>query len=283
LKLGTVPGLVVVPEGEDQLKYRIEKVAAMGLTAMNVFVVQDKLDPSYLESVAELAAKRGVELRGGTGGNFYLSGDEARAEVERVAGTLRTMARHLGVRYSSLASGPMRTHHRFADGPPLEERKAAIAQNVGMLADAVAADSFTIAVENHCDWRGHEVVDIVKAANRPNLKMQLDTGNAFSVFEDPVECARVMAPWVVSVHLKDIRVTPFSYDEVQGIQGVSVPLGEGHVDNATICGILRQHCPNLPSIPLLIEPFYIPRGADVTAFFETSVAWAKRELRAYLD
>jgi sugar phosphate isomerase/epimerase len=113
--------------------------------------------------------------------------------------------------------------------------------------------------------------------------MQLDTGNAFSVFEDPIECARVMAPWVVSVHLKDILVTPFSYDDVQGIRGVSVPLGEGQVDNAAICGILRRHAPDPSSIPLLIEPFYIPRGADVTAFFETSVAWAKRELREYLE
>jgi sugar phosphate isomerase/epimerase len=177
----------------------------------------------------------------------------------------------------------MLTHHRFADGPPLEERKAAIARNLGELADAVAPDGFTLAVENHCDWRGHEIVDVVKAANRPNLKMQLDTGNAFSVFEDPVECARMMAPWVVSVHLKDIRVTPFATGEVQGIRGVSVPLGEGHVDNAAICDILQQHAPNPSSIPLLIEPFYIPRGADVTAFFETSVAWAKRALSAYLQ
>jgi sugar phosphate isomerase/epimerase len=277
-----VPGLVVVPDGEDQLTYRIEKVAAMGLSALNVFVVQDQPDPSYLERAAELAAKRGVELRGGTGGNFYLGGDEARSEVERVAGMLRVLARHAGVRYSSLASGPMRTHHRFVDGPPLAERKARVAENVAALADAVAPDNFTIAIENHCDWRGHEIVDIVKQANRPNLKMQLDTGNAFSVFEDPVECARVMAPWVVSVHLKDIRVIPYSYDEVQGIRGVSVPLGEGHVDNAAICGILQQHAPNPSSIPLLLEPFYVPRGADVTAFFETSVAWAKENLAAFL-
>ena len=282
MKLGTVPNLVVVPDGEDQLKYRIEKVAAMGLTAMGVSVRPETMDSGYLESVAELAAKRGVELRGGGGGNFYLTGDEARAEVDRVATSLHLMARHLGVRYSSLASGPMQTHHRFADGPPLEERKAAIAQNLAALADAVAPDGFTLALENHCDWRGHEVVDIVKQANRSNLKMQLDTGNAFSVFEDPVACARAMAPWVVSVHLKDLHVTPYAYGDVQGIRGVSVPLGEGHVDNVAICDVLQQNSPNPAAIPLLIEPFYIPRDADVPAFFETSVAWAKKYLAPYL-
>jgi 3-oxoisoapionate decarboxylase len=282
MKLGTVPNLIVVPEGEDQLKYRIEKVAAMGLTAMGVFVRPETMDAGYLEGVAELAAKRGVELRGGGGGNFYLDGDEAAAEVERVATSLHLMARRLGVRYSSRASGPMLTHYRFAAGPPLAERKAAIARNLAALADAVAPNGFTLALENHCDWRGYEVVDIVKQANRPNLKMQLDTGNAFAVFEDPVACAEAMAPWVVSVHLKDVHVTPFVTGDVQGTRAVSVPLGEGHVDNVAICKILQQNSPNPAGVPLMIEPFYIPRGADVTAFFETSVAWAKKNLAAYL-
>ena len=283
MKLGTVPGLIVVPDGEDQLTYRINKAAEVGLTSLGVFLEPDPSQAAYLEGVAELAAKRGIELRGGTGGNFYLSGLEAQVEIDRVAASLEFLARHLGVHYSSLASGPMQTHHRFAPGPPLEERKAAIARNLGSLADRLAPIGFTLALENHCDWRGHEIVEIVHAANRPNLKMQLDTGNAFSVFEDPVECARAMAPWVVSVHLKDLHVTPFSFGEVRGTRGVSVPLGEGHVDNAAICAILQAESDHPEGIPLMIEPFYIPPGADVTAFFNTSVDWAKRNLREYLN
>jgi sugar phosphate isomerase/epimerase len=282
VKLGTVPSLIVVPEGQDQLKYRVNKAADVGLTVLGVFLNPDPTQVAYLESVAELAAKRGIELRAGTGANFYLSGAEAQVEIDRTAASLEFLSKHLGVRYSSLASGPMATHHRFAAGPPLEERKAAIARNLGTLADRVAPIGFTLALENHCDWRGHEIVDIVKAANRPNLKMQLDTGNAFSVFEDPVECARAMAPWVVSVHLKDLHVTPFASGEVRGTRAVSVPLGEGHVDNVAICGILQAQSANPAGIPLMLEPFYIPPGTDVTAFFNTSVAWAKKNLAPYL-
>jgi sugar phosphate isomerase/epimerase len=282
LKLGTVPGLIVVPAGEDQLKYRVNKVADDGLTVLGVFLGPDMKDPAYLESVAELAAKRGIELRAGSGANFYLTGDDAAAEIDRAATTLELLARHLGVRYSSLASGPMLTHHRFADGPPLDERKATLATNLGALADRMSASGFTLALENHCDWRGHEIVDIVKSANRPNLKMQLDTGNAFSVFEDPVECARAMAPWVVSVHLKDLHVTPFATGDALGTRGVSVPLGAGHVDNVAICAILRAHSKDPAGIPLMIEPFYIPPGSDVAAFYDTSIAWAKQHLAPYL-
>ena len=283
MKLGTVPGLIVVPKGEDQLIYRVNKASDVGLTVLGVFLNPDPSQVAYLEGVAELAAKRGIELRAGTGANFYLSGDEAKVEVDKTAASLEFLSKHLGVRYSSLASGPMMTHTRFAPGPPLEERKAAIARNLGMLADRLAPIGFTLALENHCDWRGHEIVDIVKAANRPNLKMQLDTGNAFSVFEDPVECAQVMAPWVVSVHLKDLHVTPFADGEARGVRGVSVPLGEGHVDNVAICAILQATSANPAAIPLMIEPFYIPEGMDVTAFFNTSVAWAKQNLGQFLS
>lgn len=282
MKLGTVPSLIVVPDGEDELRYRVETAARLGLTVLGVFLRPEMRDAGYLESVAELAAKRGIELRYGTGGNFYLAGDAARAEVERVAEALLFAARHLGIRSSSLASGPMLTHHRFAAGPPLDERKAAVAGNLGALADAVASAGITLALENHTDWRGHEVVDVVKRANRPNLKLQLDTGNAFAVFEDPVDCARAMAPLVVSVHLKDLRVTPFATGEVEGTRAVSVPLGEGHVDNVAICGILQEWSPDPANLPLMIEPFYIPRGADVTDFLERSVVWAKEQLAAYL-
>src|SRR5258708_37671473 len=104
MKLGSVPGLIVVPEGEDQLLYRVDKAAQVGLTVLGVFPGANARDAAYLESVAERAAKRGIELRFGTGGNFYLSGDEARAEVERVAESLVFAARHLGIRFSSLAS-----------------------------------------------------------------------------------------------------------------------------------------------------------------------------------
>jgi len=283
VKLGSVPNLIVVPEGEDQLKYRVEKSAQVGLSCMGVFLRPEMMDAAYLESVAELAEKRGIELRGGGGGNFYLEGDEARAEVERVAERLTFLAGHLGITYSSLASGPMLTHHRFADGPPLEQRKATLSTNLAALADAVEPAGLTLALENHCDWRGHEIAQIVKGANRPNLMMQIDTGNAVSVFEEPVDCARAMAPWVVSSHLKDIHVTPFATGECRGSRAVAVPLGEGHVDNVAICEILAKEAPDPKSIALIIEPFYVPDGADVNAFFETSVAWAKKHLARFLS
>ena len=86
----------------------------------------------------------------------------------------------------------MLTSHRWMPGPPIPERLARLAENLGALADAVRDAGITLGMENHCDFRGHEIASVIQQADRPNLRVQLDTGNAFSVFEEPVE-AREMA------------------------------------------------------------------------------------------
>ena len=285
MKLGTVMNLISVPEGADPYKYRIEKTAELGLKVLGVFFVNADSwkDRAYLTSLGELAQQRGIELRMGTGGNFYLEGAEGDAEVARVAEMIQTIAGPTGIRFSSLASGPMLTTHRWAPGKPLEERKAILAANLGKLADAVAGAGITLGVENHCDWRGHEIAEIVQRANRPNLRVQIDTGNAFSVFEEPVDCARALAPYVVSCHLKDIHVTPFAPAPCRGSRAVAVPLGEGHVDNVTICQILQEKAPDPASIGLMIEPFYLPEEITPDEFLSRSVAWARQHLAPFLD
>jgi 3-oxoisoapionate decarboxylase len=282
MKLGSVSSLIDVPAGQEPESYRIERVAALGLTVLGVNFRDTWQDGAYLERVRDLARARGVELRLGAGGNFYLEGAAAAAEVEQVAARLLTIARHTDIRMSSIVSGPMIETHRFTPGRPIPERLALVADNLGRLADAVAGAGITLALENHCDYRGHEIAAIIERAGRPNLRVQLDTGNAFSVFEEPVECARVLAPYVVSCHLKDIHVTPFAPAPCRGTRAVTAPLGRGHVDNVACCRLLQEHAPDPAAIALMIEPFYLPEDGDLDGFLTTSVAWARAHLAPFL-
>src|SRR5512142_2670802 len=113
---------------------------------------------------------------------------------------------------------------------------------------------------------------MLEKANRPNLKAQIDTGNAYTVFEEPVDCAKAMAKWVVSVHLKDIKGTPL-------IMGMSVaetvPLGLGMVDNVTICQILAEQAPDPKNIALLNEPLAMPAEWERDAFLRVSTEWCR--------
>lgn len=283
MRLGSVSNLIPVPDGEDPILSRINGAAQLGLSALSVNFPVELPDQSYLEQVRAGADERGIELRlGSTGVNFYLEGAEGETQRTRAAERLRTISRHTGIRFSALQAGPMLETHRWVPGQPIPDRLARLAHTMGAFADAVRDTGIMLGLENHCDYRGHEIASIITRADRPNLRVQLDTGNAFSVFEDPVDCAVALAPFVVSVHLKDIHVTPFAPPPCRGARGVAVPLGEGHVDNLAICQILQKLAPDPTNLPLLFEPFYLD-DADPAAFMQTSLTWARKHLTPYLN
>jgi sugar phosphate isomerase/epimerase len=283
VKLGSVSSLLVPPPDLDPMTWRINRAADLGLAALGIsFRNESWREPSYVEDLAALADRRGVELRLGTGGNFSLPDSEIGAEIERVAAYVTTVARHSAIRFASLACGPM-TLHRWSPEPPLAERLERLPVRLGWLADAVASQGVVLGVENHCDYRGYEIARILQDANRPNLRAQLDTGNAFSVFEEPVDCARALAGYTVSVHLKDIRVTPFDGPPTRGSRAQSVPLGAGNVDNRAIVQILQEQAPDPAGLALLIEPFYLSEDLDPDRFLEVSIGWARAHLAPYLS
>jgi sugar phosphate isomerase/epimerase len=88
-----------------------------------------------------------------------------------------------------------------------EPREPQIENSVRMLKEAaeVAAEhDVVLALENHIDFTGPEMLRILEGVGSDNLKVNLDTGNPIRVYEDPVECAKAVAPYVVSTHTKDI-------------------------------------------------------------------------------
>ena len=286
MKFGSVGNLINPAPGADPLLGRIDRAAELGLNVISIgFREPAQRDPGYMASVAERAAKKGVELRLGGGGRFGSADPaERQAEVDRVIESLLFVNKHTGIKFSSLANGPM-SHNRWSPEPPMDERIEIIGDNLAKVADGVASAGMTIGLENHCDYRGYECAAMLARGNRPNLRCQLDTGNAFTVFEEPVDCARALAKYTVSVHLKDVKVTPYAHEPFMGTTGASVALGEGNVDNAAICGILAAESPNPAGLALMIEPL-VGLFADDAArekFLQTSIAWARANLAAYIS
>jgi sugar phosphate isomerase/epimerase len=293
MKLGTMTwGQLMVVAGDEPLFGQIDRTRELGCTWMAANYVKpaqsasDPLDAGYMERAAEYAAKCGVTLMPTIRGTFGAADPEARKlAVAQASASVVTINRYTGAKLFACLNWPM-THTRFEPTPPLSERLDLIASNLGLVADAAAEVGVTIALENHCDYRGHEIATILGKANRGNLKAQLDTGNAFVVFEDPVDCAKAMAKWTISVHLKDVRVTPLAPPPWSGPRGESVALGEGHVDNLTICKLLAETSTDTTNMPLLIEPLQMPVGVDsawIDAFWKKSLAWCRENLAEYLS
>ncbi len=85
-----------------------------------------------------------------------------------------------------------------------------------------------LAMENHADFDTQEMLRILEGVDSEYLRVNLDTGNALRVFDDPVQATRLLAPYTVATHLKDIAVHQGSPREFAFWR--SCPIGQGIVD-----------------------------------------------------
>ncbi|WP_406649872.1 sugar phosphate isomerase/epimerase [Aliisedimentitalea scapharcae] len=89
-----------------------------------------------------------------------------------------------------------------------------------------------IVLENHEDFTGPELADIVEQVNHPNLKILYDYGNSQMVLEDPIAALDAVLPHVHSIHFKDhvmIRAQDAGQLTVAG-----VPVGDGFLPLADL-------------------------------------------------
>lgn len=101
----------------------------------------------------------------------------------------------------------------------------------------------TIVFENHEDFQGAVISNILAKVNHPRIKALYDYGNSQMVGEDPMEALRAMQPYVDAVHVKDHVI--LSSEGQIWVQGV--PMGQGLLPimeqtEALYAGGLRRFC-----------------------------------------
>jgi sugar phosphate isomerase/epimerase len=92
-----------------------------------------------------------------------------------------------------------------------------------------------LAIEDHQDFTSSELVELCETT-APNVGVCLDTGNALSVGEDPVEFAKTVAPCAKHVHLKDYRVQWTG----EGYRLIRCAIGEGVIPFAEIVEVFKN-------------------------------------------
>ena len=113
------------------------------------------------------------------------------------------------------------TRHRGTIREMMERTQRDLAECVA-LAELLGV---TVVLENHEDFIGPELAEIVSGIDHPNLRILYDYGNSQMVLEDPETALGAVLPYVHSVHVKDhvlIRSEPEGELLVAG-----VPVGEG--------------------------------------------------------
>ena len=105
-------------------------------------------------------------------------------------------------------------------------------------AKAAECYNITLALENHIDLLTPEIIELMETVASPALGICLDTANQLRLFEDPLEAARAMAPWVRTTHVKDI--VAWKGDPKTFAFWPSVPAGTGLVPLADILALLDE-------------------------------------------
>jgi sugar phosphate isomerase/epimerase len=157
----------------------------------------------------------------------------------RIAGALGAKTIRLGL--TTVLCGD-----RAALGPEWPALYGQVRHALHEAAPLARAAGITLAIENHQDFGGAELVAFCEEAG-PSVRICYDTGNSFPVAEAPLDFTRTVAPHVAHVHLKDYRVQ-FT-DE--GYRLVRCAIGDGAVPVAVIAAILAEHHPRLTAV---LEP-----------------------------
>lgn len=247
----------------DPVEAGMRLAAAKGV---QVFAGQlgDWRDAEHVARVAALREELGLELEGGWSYDFVLAdADTAAAALDRLDEYLERCCGPLGI----TTLGTCAHTDRWRKEPPsLPEALDRLAAALAPAAERCERRGCRLALENHADYRGHEIAQVIQAVDRPGLRARLDTGNAFWTFEDPVDCAAALAPFTITTHMKDIEI--LQYGQHRG-----AILGQGHVDFATILRLLRDLSPEPERLPLIAEVEALPKEVDHEAAGDASLAF----------
>ena len=117
-----------------------------------------------------------------------------------------------------------------------------------------------LAIENHKDWRAAEQVAWLKRLDSEWVGICYDLANNFTLCEDPTDTLRMLAPYTIMCHIKDVALDTYE----DGFLLSEVVMGEGMLDLKQIVQTLRQRDANMPFYLEMVtrDPWKIPVFTD---------------------
>lgn len=186
-------------------------------------------------AIRRAAEKSGVHLEG-----IVSPPADGGAKLERFAAELAT-AKACGanvVRTVMLGGRRYETFTKPQEYPAFAKRSAETLRRAEPVARKAGVK---LAVENHKDFRTDELIDLLKAISSDFVGVCVDTGNSIALLEEPMNTAEALAPFALTVHLKDMGVE----ESADGFRLAEVPLGAGILDLKAIVGALRKANPKV--------------------------------------
>ncbi len=178
------------------------------------------------------------------------------------------------------------TGRRYEAYPTLEAFKLHFAQcqkMVGLAEPVLRKHQMKLAVENHKGWRAAEQAEWIKRVGSEYVRVCFDFGNNLALCEDPMETFKILEPFTIYCHMKDMGVA--NYDE--GFLLSEVSFGDGIVDLRQMVDTLQKRDPDMIFALEMItrDPLKIPVYKDSywPTFDDPSSPLPGRDLARVLD
>lgn len=187
----------------------VEKAVELGVSVVQICdnLPLDRLSESELDRLARRADEAGVQIEVGTRGI-------GQANLE----THLALARRF-------RSPILRAVIDTADcRPSLDEAIAMIRP----LLPQLARDGVVLAIENHDRFSARQFCGLLQRLDSPQVGICLDTVNSFGALEGPEVIVAALAPWTVSLHVKDFTIRRVDHQMGFVIEGC--PAGEGRLN-----------------------------------------------------
>ncbi|MSU48852.1 MAG: sugar phosphate isomerase/epimerase [Opitutus sp.] len=136
-----------------------------------------------------------------------------------------------------------------------------------------------LAIENHKDHTIEELARVMREFQSEWIGVLVDTGNNLALLDEPHAVIETLAPFALSVHLKDMAVQPHA----DGFLLSEVPLGSGLLDLPRVISTLRRANPGIVfNLEMATrDPLNVPCRTDV--FWATFPERRATHLAAALD
>ena len=262
------PGLQTPPGVTMTVWDFLKRARKHGVEGVSLEACYLPADDEFLLKLRDVLDEYGFERVWAWGHPDGLRSGNDRAAAKDLARHLGC-ARKIGAKVMRIVGGSRRT--RPASWAVHKRRLTKVLK--GLLGPA-EDNGVVMAIENHIDLTGEQMVDLITTINSPWLGVCLDTGNNLRLFEDPLAVAALLAPYTRATHIKDIGVLPG--DPKTFAFWPSVPLGEGLVDIGQVVGFLRRA--NYQGLLTVEIDFLHPRYGDE----DRAVARSVKHLRGLL-
>lgn len=191
-------------------------------------------DPSYVRQLKATLDYHSIDRVVAWGHPDGLEGGENKEALKDLVKHIE-VAKMMGAKVMRIVGSSLR-YRNEPHGPQIERLSEMLREAVKVAEE----QDVILAMENHIDFTAREILGLIRNVDSRYFGVNFDTGNALRLFEDPVEEAKLLAPYIHATHIKDLSPhrggSPQEWNFWQ-----SVPAGKGVVDIPGVVKVLKDH------------------------------------------